>query len=242
MIDLHSHILPGLDDGAPNIMTSIGMAKIAVDCGIRGMAVTPHCCADRRKDIREAILLLRDVLQESNIPLILYPGMEIKGTPNTADMLAEGQLITINGSRYPLIEFDFKSSGEMETNILRDVVQAGFVPIVAHPERYSYVQEEPGLLNLWKTIGCGFQVNRGSFIGHFGEAAKQLAYEMTARGFTTVVASDAHSDQHRIPWLKDVKMILARHFDPIASQYLLRYNPLRILRNEELLQSDPDWF
>ena len=242
MIDLHSHILPGLDDGAPNIMTSIGMAKIAVDCGIRGMAVTPHCCADRRKDIREAILLLRDVLQESNIPLILYPGMEIKGTPNTADMLAEGQLITINGSRYPLIEFDFKSSGEMETNILRDVVQAGFVPIVAHPERYSYVQEEPELLNLWKTIGCGFQVNRGSFIGHFGEAAKQLAYEMTARGFTTVVSSDAHSDQHRIPWLKDVKMILARHFDPIASQYLLRYNPLRILRNEELLQSDPDWF
>jgi protein-tyrosine phosphatase len=242
MIDLHSHILPGLDDGAPNIMASIGMAKIAVDCGIRGMAVTPHCCADRRKDIREAILLLRDVLQESNIPLILYPGMEIKGTPNTADMLAEGQLITINGSRYPLIEFDFKSSGEMETNILRDVVQAGFVPIVAHPERYSYVQEEPELLNLWKTIGCGFQVNRGSFIGHFGEAAKQLAYEMTARGFTTVVSSDAHSDQHRIPWLKDVKMILARHFDPIASQYLLRYNPLRILRNEELLQSDPDWF
>jgi tyrosine-protein phosphatase YwqE len=65
---------------------------------------------------------------------------------------------------------------------------------------------------------------------------------MTARGFTTVVSSDAHSDQHRIPWLKDVKMILARHFDPIASQYLLRYNPLRILRNEELLQSDPDWF
>lgn len=242
MIDLHSHILPGIDDGASNIMESLGMAKIAVDCGIRGIAVTPHCSFDRRKEIRTGLLLLRDVLEEAGIPLILYPGMEIKGAADTADLLTDGQLLTINGSRYALIEFDFKSTGEFETSILRDVAQAGFVPIVAHPERYSYIQEEPQMLNLWKEIGCGFQVNRGSFIGHFGEAAKDLAYEMTARGFTTIVASDAHSEQHRIPWLKDVKMILARQFDPIASYYLLRYNPLRILRNEELLQSDPDWF
>lgn len=242
MIDLHTHILPGLDDGSSSVAETIAMAKIAVDCGIRGMAVTPHCNTDRRLDIRQTLGLVRDVLQELNIPLILYPGMEIKGAPDTADMLSDGRLITINGSRYPLIEFDFKSTGEAETNILRDVVQAGFMPIVAHPERYSYVQEEPSLLNEWKTMGCAFQVNRGSFVGHFGEAAKELAYEMTARGFTTIVATDAHSDQHRIPWMKDVKMILTRHFDPIAAHFLLRYNPLRILRNEELLQSDPDWF
>lgn len=242
MIDLHSHILPGLDDGASNIMESVAMAKIAVDCGIRGMAVTPHCSNDRRNDIRTGLMLLRDVLQEANIPLILYPGMEIKGSTNTADMLSNGQLITINGSRYPLIEFDFKSTGEIETNILNDVILAGFTPIVAHPERYTYVQKEPELLNLWKQMGCGFQINRGSFLGHFGEAAKQLAHEMAGRGFATIVASDAHSDQHRIPWLKDAKLLLAKQFDPIAAQYLLRYNPLRILRNEELLQSDPDWF
>jgi protein-tyrosine phosphatase len=157
-------------------------------------------------------------------------------------MLSDGRLITINGSRYALIEFDFQSKGEIETKILKDVIQAGFTPIVAHPERYVYVRDERQLLNEWKAMGCGFQVNRGSFIGHFGEAAKDLAFEMTARGFTTIVASDAHSDQHRIPWLKDVKMLFARHFDPVAPQFLLRYNPLRILRNEELLQSDPDWF
>jgi protein-tyrosine phosphatase len=242
MIDLHTHILPGLDDGSSNIKESIAMAKIAVDCGIRGMAVTPHCSSDRRREICEALTLLRIVLNESNIPLILYSGMEIKGAPDTADMLSDGRLITINGSRYALIEFDFQSKGEIETKILKDVIQAGFTPIVAHPERYVYVREERQLLNEWKAMGCGFQVNRGSFIGHFGEAAKDLAFEMTARGFTTIVASDAHSDQHRIPWLKDVKMLFARHFDPVAPQFLLRYNPLRILRNEELLQSDPDWF
>jgi protein-tyrosine phosphatase len=242
MIDLHAHILPGMDDGASNIMESVAMAKIAVDCGIRGMAVTPHCMNDRRKDIKTGLMLLRDVLQEADIPLILYPGMEIKGTRDTANLLSDGQLLTINGSRYPLIEFDFKSTGDLETNILGDVIHAGFTPIVAHPERYSYVQEDPELLNLWKQMGCIFQVNRGSFLGHFGEGAKQLAHEMTFRGFTTIVASDAHSDQHRIPWLKDAKLLLTQQFAPIAAYYLLRYNPLRILRNEELLQSDPDWF
>lgn len=242
MIDLHSHILPGIDDGAANLKVSIGMAQIAVDCGIRGMAVTPHCADDRRRDIRASLMLLRDALQEANIPLILYPGMEIKGSASTADLLSRGKLLTINGSRYPLIEFDFKSTGEEETEILKDVVSAGFIPIVAHPERYTYVQEDPELLNVWKELGCGFQINRGSFLGHFGEAAKQLAMEMTGRGFTTIVATDAHSDQHRIPWLKDAKLLLARQFDPIAAQYLLRQNPLRILRNEELIQSDPDWF
>ena len=183
MIDLHSHILPGLDDGASNIMESVAMAKIAVDCGIRGMAVTPHCSNDRRNDIRTGLMLLRDVLQEANIPLILYPGMEIKGSTNTADMLSNGQLITINGSRYPLIEFDFKSTGEMETNILNDVILAGFTPIVAHPERYTYVQKEPELLNLWKQMGCGFQINRGSFLGHFGEAAGSGCFRVSLVDF-----------------------------------------------------------
>lgn len=242
MIDLHSHILPNLDDGASGICESIAMAKIAVDCGIRGIVATPHCSNDRRKDVNTALLLLREALQEAELPLIVYPGMEIMGGPETANLLSKGRLLTINGSRYPLIEFAFKSSGETETCILQDVIQAGFVPIIAHPERYAFVQEEPKILNLWKEMGCGFQVNRGSYIGHFGEKAKYLSLEMTARGFTTIVASDAHSEQHRIPWLKDAKILLNRHFSPTASHYLLRHNPLRILRNEDLPQFEPDWF
>lgn len=242
MIDLHTHILPGLDDGSTGIDQSVEMAKIAVDCGIRAMAVTPHCIDDRRIDIRAALALLRDALEEAKIPLKLYPGMEIMGTPETARMLLEKRLLTINGSRYPLIEFAFKSSGEVETNILSSIIDAGFTPVVAHPERYSYVQDDPSILNLWKKMGCEFQVNRGSYIGHFGERAKALTYEMTARGFTTIVASDAHSDHHRIPYLRDVRNVLEREFSPVAAQYLLRQNPLRILKNEELPAIEPDWF
>ena len=125
MIDLHTHILPGLDDGSTGVAQSVEMAKIAVDCGIRAMAVTPHCIDDRRIDIRAALALLRDALEEAKIPLKLYPGMEIMGTPETARMLLEKRLLTINGSRYPLIEFAFKSSGEVETSILSQVIDAG---------------------------------------------------------------------------------------------------------------------
>lgn len=242
MIDLHSHILPGLDDGAANLNQSVEMAKIAVDSGIRGMAVTPHCADDRRIDIRSAMLLLRDTLQEAGIPLILYPGMEIFGREETAQMLLEGRLLTLNNSRYPLIEFNFSGTGELETLILQSVVDAGYVPLVAHPERYTYVQQNPLLLNKWREMGCLLQVNRGSFIGHFGEHSRELAYEMTARGFTTVIASDAHSNQHRIPWMQDVRSILDRNISPLAAQYLLRQNPLKILKNEELSPMEPDWF
>jgi protein-tyrosine phosphatase len=168
--------------------------------------------------------------------------MEILGTPDTARLLRQGKLLTINGSRYPLVEFSFNSNGEQETAILEDIIQAGYVPIVAHPERYSYVQRDPTIVNLWKEMGCGFQINRGSYIGHFGETARTIAYELTARGFSTIVASDAHSDQHRIPFLRDVRNLLQREFSPVAAQYLLRQNPLRILRNEDLPQIEPEWF
>jgi protein-tyrosine phosphatase len=242
MIDLHSHILPGLDDGASSLNQAIEMAKIAVESGIRCMAVTPHCVDDRRISIRDALALLRDSLAEAAVPLVLYPGMEIFGTESTATLLLAKKLLTINNSRYPLIEFSFTGSGEQETYILESVINAGYVPIVAHPERYKYVQENPILLNTWKSLGCLFQINQGSFLGHFGEHARFIAYEMTARGFSSVVASDAHSTQHRIPWLRDVRTILEREISPDAARVLLRQNPLRILKNEEIPATEPNWF
>ena len=114
--------------------------------------------------------------------------MEIFGTESTARLLLAKKLLTINNSRYPLIEFSFTGSGEQETYILESVINAGYVPIVAHPERYKYMQENPILLNTWKSLGCLFQINQGSFLGHFGEHARFIAYEMTARGFSSVVA------------------------------------------------------
>lgn len=242
MIDLHSHILPQLDDGARSLQEALEMARIAVDSGVTAMAATPHCSGDQSAEVRSAWELLRDALAEVGIGLELYAGMEIFGSRNTLSLLREGKLFTLNGSRYPLIEFDFYSDGEKETALLRALIGAGYQPLVAHPERYSYLQRDPALVNRWKRMGCLFQVNRGSLLGRFGTEAGEMACALVDRGFAAVVASDAHSSRQRTPWMEDIHRILSRDFSPVAAEYLLERNPRTILSNGQLPQVEPDWF
>lgn len=242
MIDLHSHILPGLDDGAQNLQESLAIARMAVDSGITAMVATPHCSDDRRQEVYEAWLLLRDALKEDGIPLRLFMGMEIFGTPETARMLYDGQLLTLNSSRYPLIEFSFRSDGEEETRILEDVCKAGFRPVVAHPERYLYVQENPAFIDRWYRMGCLMQVNRGSLVGRFGHHARSMAAELISRGFATAIASDAHGVRMRTPWMADIKKLLAQEFSGAYARMLLRDNPKKIIKNEDIHLGEPKWF
>lgn len=242
IIDLHTHILPELDDGARSLRHSLEMARIAVESGVRVLVATPHCAGDRRAEVRSAADLLRRALQEEQIPLRLFLGMEIFGTPETAGLLRDGKLFTLNNSRYPLIEFDFGSDGTMESRVLADVIRAGFTPIVAHPERYACVRRDPELVNYWHRMGCLFQVNRGSLLGRFGEDARSMARELVCRGFATAVASDAHSPQMRTPWLMDAWDYLETDVSPAAARYLLWENPRRILKNQQPLLLEPELF
>lgn len=242
MIDLHSHILPGLDDGARNLEEAMEMARLAVESGVTAMAATPHCTDRNARRVRAATLMLRDALQEAGIPLRLYMGMEIFGTPQTAALLREKKLFTINNSRYPLVEFSFPSGGKVQTQILQDMIRAGYRPLVAHPERYDSVRNDPELVNLWKKMGCLLQVNRGSLLGRFGSEPRQMALELVNRGFAAVVASDAHHHDMRTPWMQDVYKLLSREVSPLAADYLLLHNPRSILKNNPLPPAEPEWF
>ena len=122
------------------------------------------------------------------------------------------------------------------------MIRAGYQPLVAHPERYDYIQEDPELVNAWKRMGCLFQVNRGSLTGRFGNGPRQMGMELVERGFAAVVASDAHSPAVRTPWMKDVWELLTREVSPIAAEYLLLRNPRSIIRNEQLPPAEPEWF
>lgn len=242
MIDLHCHILPQLDDGSQSLSDSLAMARLAVSSGVTAMAATPHCVDGHAPEVRDRVLLLREAMQDAGIPLRLYMGMEIFGTEDTARLLRSGRLLTLNGSRYPLIEFNFRGTGERETDILQDVLAAGYLPVVAHPERYAYVQEQPELINIWKDMGCLFQINRGSLLGRFGSSARHMALELVHRGFAAVVASDGHSPRMRTPWMEDVREFLAQEISPAAAEYLLLHNPRMILRNQPLETAQPEWF
>ena len=242
MIDLHSHILPELDDGAQNLHQSLEMARIAVHSGVTTMVATPHCMDGQAEDVRSMLKLMRSVLRENGLRLQLCSGMEIFGTRDTARLLREGKLLTLNRSQYPLIEFNFHSDGYWETQILSDVIQAGYRPVVAHPERYSFIQHSPELLNRWVQMGCLLQINKGSLLGRFGSTTQSLSLELVDRGFATVVASDAHSTHSRTPWMAEVRTLLELEFAPEAARYLLLDNPRRILKNEMVPPVEPGWF
>jgi len=242
MIDLHSHILPEQDDGARNLQDSLAMARMAVDSGVTAMVATPHCVSDRSREVYGAWQLLREALEESGIPLRLLLGMEIFGTPDTLRLLQEGKMFTLNGSRYPLVEFSFCSDGSEESRILRSLCNAGYQPMVAHPERYRYIQENPRILNSWYRMGCLLQVNKGSLLGRFGHTAQVTAVELVERGFAAVVASDAHSPRMRTPWMEEVRRMLSETVSPRCARVLLEENPRKILKNEDVLPVAPEWF
>ena len=242
MIDLHSHILPGIDDGSQSFEESLNMARLAVESGVTVMAVTPHCMNDRSKEVREKVLVLRDILKEAEIPLKLCMGMEIFGTEYTSRLLREKRLFTLNKSKYPLVEFSFSTSGESETEILHDMIWSGYRPLVAHPERYDFIRENPELTNIWRKMGCLFQINRGSLMGRFGSDIQNMAHSLVKRNFADIVASDAHSERMRTPYLKDVYDLITEKYSYDMGDKLFYYNPKKILKNEDVLSSEPDWY
>ena len=248
MIDIHAHILPGIDDGAEDLDSALEMAALAAESGVTLLAATPHCVEFARQpnlwgpELMESIRDFQRELNCAGIALTIVPGMEIFGTENVPRLLKEKKMIGLNGSNYPLIEFPFYNYGGRATEILEEIVALGMRPVVAHPERYLYVQEDPGILNLWVEMGCLLQVNKGSLLGRFGQYEERLAYELVDRGFAFTVASDAHSPRQRTTWMLDVERMLREEFSDRAAEVLLKRNPMKLINNETIQWKEPHWF
>ncbi len=248
MIDIHTHILPGMDDGAPDLAAALKMAALAVESGVTVLAATPHCmdfaecCNFWGPELSRQVSAFRAELKKANIPLTVVPGMEVFGTERVPALLRQQKLLGLNGSRYLLTEFPFHNCAAQATEILEDILALGIRPVVAHPERYTYVQEDPRLLNLWVEMGCLLQVNKGSLLGRFGRQVRGLAMELVARRFAFVVASDAHSPDIRTTWMRDVQLLLQEEFSVSAAEMLLEHNPMLLLKNEKIPAAAPHWF
>lgn len=248
MIDIHTHILPGVDDGSDCWETSLAMARMAVKSGVSSIVATPHCGLSawdingKAEIVEDLIAAFREKLSCAGIDLTVYGGMEIFGTSDSAALLHCGNLGTLNGSRYPLIEFPFERFGRQATHILGETLSMGYRPVVAHPERYQYIQMDPAILNVWVDMGCLLQLNRGSLFGRFGSAAQELAWDMVERGFACFVASDAHSSVRRTTWMKDAYELLCAEFSENTAYLLLEEYPAKLLRDEDINLTEPKWF
>jgi protein-tyrosine phosphatase len=240
MIDLHSHILPGLDDGARNMDDSLEMAEIAVSCGVHTMAATPHAntggyTQDYEWDeYMERLNGFRSALEREGIPLTVLPGMEIYTTPEVPQMKRDGLLFPINGSSYYLMEFAFGMDEDEMDELLSQALDTGMIPLIAHPERYRCVQESVSGLISWKKKGCLVQVNRGSILGRFGRRAKECVDELLDMKMVTCIASDAHKPYERTTFMADIKTYMEERYSFRYSRELLYENPLRILENRRV--------
>ncbi len=248
MIDIHAHILPGIDDGAADMETALRMAELARKSGVSAIIATSHsgsCYSHGRfrpEIYRAALHAFRRELEHVGNPIKIYSGMEILTDFDTTHFIKEKQLFTLNGTKYLLLEFPFNGDAKRTTDTLAFVLDEDYIPVVAHPERYLFVQSSPELLNVWHGMGCILQVNKGSLFGRFGQTPERLSLEMVSRGFAHAIASDAHSHISRTTRLDDARDFIADEFGKDAANALFYENPRRIVEGESIRRIKPRLF
>ena len=240
MIDLHCHILPQFDDGASSLEESMAMARMAVVSGVTGICATPHFRGDERSLelvdlLKERYQLLIEGLSQSGLPLQLYPGAEVLCLPQTVEMAHRGQLPTLGNTGYLLSEFYFNESFSSMDEILTGIAHGGYVPVIAHPERYEAIQRDPRRIIRWFEKGYVIQLNKGSILGALGHRAEQAADWILSSGLAHLVASDAHSSVHRTTDMTALRARLLEDYRPEYVQILMDHNPARLIRGEEMV-------
>ena len=197
MIDIHSHTLWGVDDGSRKFDETMDMCFCAEDSGTGILFVTPHLMywdsAEELYDKREEkVHILEETLDENDSSLIIKKGFEILCDDDIFDV-KHFKPYTLNGSRYVLIEFSFSKTAEEDVASWCNYLKSfGLVPIIAHPERYGFVQNDPLCINRLSDSGVLFQINAGSPAGAFGDREMQISCEMINSGFVDFIGSDAH--------------------------------------------------
>ncbi len=207
MIDIHTHIIPEVDDGSGSFTESLNMLKIAENDGIKTMVATPHIfsSAGKMKEIekfRNIFSDFRERVINSGSSVEIISGGEVYFTTGLSEKLKKFRdIITINGGDYFLLEFPpgfiFPGSDKFIFNILNE----GFIPIICHPERNIVIQQNPGILYGFMMTGALSQLDAGSFRGDFGSDASATAYKLLKLNMVHMIASDCHNEDKRIPGL-----------------------------------------
>ena len=239
MIDIHCHILPGLDDGSFSIEESVKMARLAVDGGTKAIIVTPHSNVPHSyknfcdKNYVTAYRDFKARLEAEKIPLKIMPGHEIFAKGDFIGLIKEKKLLTLNNSVYPLIEFGFAERSASVYEKLEMLLAEGLTPIIAHPERYAFIYEDDLAPFKLKNMGCLLQVNKGSLKGSFGREAYRASLAIVEHELADFIASDAHSPYMRTPFLADAYDIVCDVCSEEYAELLLVQNPIRVLQNKK---------
>lgn len=238
--DIHCHIIPNVDDGSGSFNDSVEMASIAAKSGIKGIIATPHCNIPGSFDnywsdtFNSTIRQLNDKLCKDKISVTVYPGQEIFYSGDVVSLLKSGKLITLNNSDYVLLEFDFKTMESEVVSAVRKLCSEGYKTIIAHPERYGFIYENPDSIYKLRTMGAYVQINGDSITGKLGLKPMQASLYFLKNRLADIVASDAHSQYLRVPDLSEAHELVCGCSSYDYADLIFNNNPLSVLNNKEI--------
>ena len=239
-IDLHCHILPGLDDGSPDDDTTGAMLQMAADCGTGDLFATPHVISGSWQPSWQTILqevaALNEAANEGRLAISVHPGAEVAMDWNLLDLLPGPGAYCLAGGRFILVELPLGSLPTYADEFLFTLQARDFLPILAHPERNPDVKKNPQLLQRWLERGIYAQLNASSLTGAMGSRTQAAAEALLAYGGVHFIGSDAHGVGVRRPDLQPVAQRLTELLGPAGARSLLKENPRQLLagRPEEI--------
>lgn len=242
MIDLHSHVLPGVDDGAADIDEALAICRMAVKDGVTDLVATPHLrhasyWNDDAHGLEATFLALRETVEHEEMGLNLHLGGEIAVSDSSVEELLRpggSRLFSMAGGKWVLLEFDFQGYGPDPVETVWEVAVKGFRPIVAHPERLRWMASDFGLLAALARHGATFQLTAMSLTGEFGRIARDAAHQLADRGFVHFVSSDAHDPRLRRPGLSAARDVVAKSWGQDAARRLFVDHPRAVLQDRPL--------
>jgi len=245
MIDIHSHILPGLDDGSKNMAETLGMVRQLHEAGFKTLIATPHVIEGRdflsHQEILATTEQVRKSVAKAGIPVEILPGAENYIFPDLAKCARAGKLMTLgNTGKYLLVEFPMLEIPHYTDQVFFELQVLGITPVLAHPERNKGLADEPERVLEWAKKGILFQLNIRSLSGHYGPQARQLAEILLRSDLIHVLGSDTHrvsrSELTYSEGLQSIQKIVGEQRYP----ELTRHNPQMVL-DGDALQGDREY-
>ena len=235
MVDIHSHILPGLDDGAQTLEESVAMLRIAAESGTTDIVATPHANVEYTFDPEVVSAKIREVQEAVGSLIRIHAGCDFHMKFDLIeDLFQNPTRYTINGKGYLMVEFSDLIILPTTDVVFDRMNSAGIVPVVTHPERNPLLQQRLDQLERWARNGVLLQITAQSLLGRFGPTAKRVSDQLLDRNLVHFVASDAHDTEDRTPRLDLARQYVSKHWGESRADRLFRRNPAAVLKGEPL--------
>jgi protein-tyrosine phosphatase len=243
MIDIHSHILPGVDDGAQTIDDAITMARAAVKEGITTIIATPHHKNGSYDNPKQSIITraaqLNDIMKQHDIPLTVLPGQEVRIHGDLLKNLEANEIMTLAETSYLFIEFPADHVPRYAEQLLFDLQLKGMIPIIVHPERNAEIIEHPERLYQLVKRGALAQLTASSVSGHFGKKIKKFSLQLMEANLAHFIASDAHNTTTRPFRMREAYDVINKEFG-MNAVYFFQENAELLIRGQAVYREEPE--